>query len=335
MDRIALWQANNGGSGEVSEAIGRVLREEGEALIAKASAVEREFNLMMEWILGCRGRLVTCGIGKSGHIAAKAAATFASTGTPSFFLHAAEAVHGDLGMVTEHDVVLAYTYSGETDEVVRLFPSFRQIGARSAVMTGRPGSSAGRAADLVLNVGVEREACPNNLAPTTSTTMMLAMSDALAVAVMEERQFSSEDFAKFHPAGALGRRLLLTVGDVMRQGEDLAVVGLNTTVVELMRIITTAGAGGACVVGGSSELLGFVSDGDLRRWIVDGHSVMAGTARDLMSSGGPTCEPGLLAIDALEAFQNYPAKIGEMPVVADGRVVGLLVLKDLLRSGIV
>jgi arabinose-5-phosphate isomerase len=319
----------------MSGAISRVLKEEADALIAKSGAVEREYALMLEWILGCRGRLVTCGIGKSGHIAAKAAATFASTGTPSFFLHAAEAVHGDLGMVTEQDVVLAYTYSGETDEVVRLFPSFRAIGARSAVMTGRPTSSAARAADLVLNVGVEKEACPNNLAPTTSTTLMLAMSDALAVAVMEERQFGSEDFAKFHPAGALGKRLLLTVQDVMRQGEDLASVGVDSSLVDVMRAITSAGAGGACVIGSSGELLGFVSDGDLRRWIVDGHSVTTGTARDLMSSGGPVCEPGLLAIDAFEAFQNYPKKIGEMPVVSDGRVVGLLVLKDLLRSGIV
>jgi len=319
----------------MSEAISRVLREEAEALLAKSALVEREYALMLEWILGCRGRLVTCGIGKSGHIAAKAAATFASTGTPSFFLHAAEAVHGDLGMVTEHDVVLAYTYSGETDEVVRLFPSFRAIGAKSAVMTGRPESSAARAADLVLNVGVEKEACPNNLAPTTSTTLMLAMSDALAVAVMEERRFGSEDFAKFHPAGALGKRLLLTVQDVMRQREDLAIVGVDTSLVDVMRSITTAGAGGACVVGSAGELLGFVSDGDLRRWIVEGHSVTSGSAKDLMSSGGPVCEPGLLAIDALEAFQNYPKKIGEMPVVADGRVVGLLVLKDLLRSGIV
>jgi arabinose-5-phosphate isomerase len=319
----------------MSEALARVLREEAEALLQKSSAIEGEFRLMVEWILGLRGRLVTCGIGKSGHIAAKAAATFASTGTPSFFLHAAEAVHGDLGMVTDHDVVLAYSYSGETDEVVRLFPSFRQIGARSAVMTGRPGSSAGRAADLVLNVGVDREACPNNLAPTTSTTLMLAMSDALAVAVMEERQFGSEDFARFHPAGALGRRLLLTVGDVMRTGEDLALVPASTPLAELMKEITSAGAGGACVVDSEGGLIGYVSDGDLRRWIVGGHPVNAGVASELMSSGGPVLEPGLLAIDALEAFQNYPKKIGEMPVVEGGVVVGLLVLKDLLRSGIV
>ncbi|MBS1712246.1 MAG: KpsF/GutQ family sugar-phosphate isomerase [Armatimonadetes bacterium] len=331
---FAVWQTRDGGRA-VNGSISRVLRQEAEALLAKSASVEAEFALMVEWILGCRGRLVTCGIGKSGHIAAKAAATFASTGTPSFFLHAAEAVHGDLGMVTAQDVVLAYTYSGETDEVVRLFPSFRATGARSAVMTGRRDSSAARVADLVLDVSVEREACPNNLAPTTSTTLMLAMSDALAVAAMEERGFGSEDFAKFHPAGALGKRLLLTVQDVMRQGEDLALTPPETPIADLMRAITSAGAGGACVVGAKGELLGFVSDGDLRRWVVAGHPVGTGSASDLMSSGGPTCEPGMLAIDALEAFQNYPKKIGEMPVVDSGRVVGLLVLKDLLRSGIV
>jgi len=319
----------------MTDAIARVLREEAQAMLLKAEGNHAEFGQMVEWILATKGRLVTCGIGKSGHIAAKAAATFASTGTPSFFLHAAEAVHGDLGMVTEHDLVLAYTYSGETDEVVRLFPSFRHIGARSAVMTGRADSSAAREADLILNVGVEREACPNNLAPTTSTTMMLACSDALAVAAMEARNFGSEDFAKFHPAGALGRRLLLTVRDVMRTGEDLATSRPDTSVVEIMRSITQAGAGGSCVVDASGALLGFVSDGDLRRWIVDGHSATSGSAAELMSSGGPTVEPGLLAIDAFEAFQNYPKKIGEMPVVEDSRLVGLLVLKDLLRSGIV
>lgn len=313
----------------------RVLLEESQAIAALADRLSDGHKTAVDWILGSQGRVITCGLGKSGHIAAKAAATFASTGTPSFFLHAAEAVHGDLGMVTNKDVVIAYTYSGETDEVFRLFPSFRQIGARTIVVTGRAQSSAGRAADLVVDVAVEREACPNNLAPTTSTTVMLAYSDALAVAVMEARGFTSEDFARFHPAGALGKRLLLTVRDVMRQGDDLALVSPTEPVADVMAKITKAGAGGACVVGSDGELIGFVSDGDLRRWIVAGHSATEGTAADLMSTGGPTVEPGLLAIDALESLQNYERKIGEMPVVDDGRVVGLLMLKDLLRSGIV
>lgn len=325
--------------------LARVLQQEAQAILALAERIQNEpdsttgpkhpFQTAVEWIQTCPGRLVTCGIGKSGHIAAKAAATFASTGTPSFFLHAAEAVHGDLGMVTNQDVVLAYSYSGETDEVVRLFPSFRATGAKSIALTGRPGSSAARAADLVLDVHVDREACPNNLAPTTSTTVMLAASDALAVAVMERRQFSSEDFARYHPAGTLGKRLLLTVADVMRAGDDCPRVPPDTPLPELLQAITRAGAGGACVVSPQNQLLGFVSDGDLRRWIVLGKSALEGNAADLMSTGGPTCEPELLAIDALEAFQTYPRKIGEMPVVQNGEVVGLLMLKDLLRSGIV
>ncbi|MDI9634768.1 KpsF/GutQ family sugar-phosphate isomerase [Kamptonema cortianum] len=319
----------------MKDALKRVLQEEAEALIDLAHRLDAGHEEIVSWILGCEGRVVTCGVGKSGHIAQKTAATFASTGTPSLFLHAAEAVHGDLGMVTKNDVVLAYSYSGETDEVVRLFASFRQIGAKTAVVTGRPQSSAGRAADLVIDVSVNKEACPNNLAPTTSTTAMLAMSDAIAVAVMESRGFSPEDFAKFHPAGALGKRLLLTVRDLMRTGEDLAVVRPDSSVEEVMRAITKAGAGGACVVNESGELLGFVSDGDLRRWVVGGHPVSEGTAADLMSQGGPTLEPGLLAVDAFEAFQNYPVKIGEFPIVEDSKLVGLLVLKDLLRSGIV
>lgn len=335
MALLVVWDDDYGRQALSREIVARVLAEEAGALGTLANRLGEEFSTAVEWVMGCSGRVVTCGIGKSGHIAEKAAATFASTGTPSFFLHAAEAVHGDLGMVTQGDVVLAYTYSGETDEVVRLFPSFRSQGAKTMVMTGKVGSTAGRSADLVLDVAVDREACPNNLAPTTSTTAMLAVSDALAVAVMEARNFGSDDFAKFHPAGALGRRLLLTVGDVMRTGEDLAVVSRNEGVLGVMRAMTKAGSGGACVVSDEGEVEGFISDGDLRRWFVSTESPLEGTAVDLMKKPGVTCEPGLLAFDALEVFQNFPAKIGEMPVVDEGRLVGLLVLKDLLRSGIV
>lgn len=319
----------------MSDILRRVLDEEATALRSAAGRATSGFNALVDAVRASSGRLVTCGVGKSGHIAAKAAATFASTGTPSFFLHAAEAVHGDLGMVTHQDVVLAYTYSGETDEVVRLFPSFRGLGAVTAVMTGRSASSAGRAAEIVVDVAVEREACPHNLAPTTSTTVMLAVSDALAIALMEGKGFQPEDFARYHPAGALGRRLTLTVRDVMRSGDDLPLVTPETGLEELMRLITQKGAGGACVVDAQSGLIGFVSDGDLRRWFLNQPAPLQGTARDLMSTGGPVMEPELLAVEALETFQNFPRKIGELPVVEDGRVVGLLMLKDLLRSGIV
>lgn len=318
------------------EAIARVLREEASAIQAVADRLGPPFDRAIDWILGCKGRVVTCGIGKSGHIARKTAGTLSSTGTPSLFLHAAEAVHGDLGMVTAEDIVLLYTYSGETDELVRLFPSFHRAGAKTILLTGRPESSAGRSADLVLDVSVDREACPNNLAPTTSTTVMLAVSDALAVAVMERRGFQSEDFAVFHPSGSLGKRLLLRVSDVMRTGPDLALARPDTPIIDVMRAITSAGAGAACIVDPEGHLVGFVSDGDLRRHMLDANPPFAGTTTNMMTVGVTTVAVDLLAAEALEMLQNLPKKIGEMPVLdREGRVVGLLMLKDLLRSGIV
>jgi arabinose-5-phosphate isomerase len=312
-----------------------VLSIEASAIAAVASRLDETFEEAVRAIHDCSGRVITCGIGKSGHIARKAAGTLSSTGTPSLFLHAAEAAHGDLGMVAEGDVVLLYTYSGETDEVVRLFPALDLQGAWTILLTGRRESSAGRAARLVLDCSVEQEACPNNLAPTASTTVMLAVSDALAVAVMERRGFGREDFARFHPSGALGRRLLLTVRDVMRKGEDLPLVGPDEPFLGVLSAITRAGAGAGCVVSASGSLLGLVSDGDLRRHILRSSEPMQSRAREFMTEEVATTTPDLLAVEALEAFQNHPRKIGEMPVVADGRVVGLLVLKDLLRAGIV
>jgi len=313
-----------------------VLRIEAEALAACADRFDDSFVEAVKWILGLKGRLITCGVGKSGHIAAKAAATFASTGTPSFFLHASEAVHGDLGMVTADDIVLLLSYSGETDEVVRLFPSFQAIGARTIGMTGRVSSSVGRLADLTLDVWVEREVCPHNLAPTTSTVLMLAVCDALAVAVMEERDFQPDDFAKFHPAGALGKRLTLRVRDVMRRGDDLALVQEDAGVMDVLRTITRAGAGGACVINAEGLLVGFISDGDVRRHFLESDDPKKGIARELMTRNPMTFSDDLLAFEALEAFQTSGRKIGEMPVVdLAGRVLGLLVLKDLLRAGLV
>ncbi|MBS1708893.1 MAG: KpsF/GutQ family sugar-phosphate isomerase [Armatimonadetes bacterium] len=319
-----------------ADAVRRVLLAEAEALQAVAGRLDSAFDAVVQLIMDCRGRVITCGVGKSGHIAAKAAATFASTGTPSFFLHAAEAVHGDLGMVREADVVLVYTYSGETDEVVRLFPSFKSIGAQTVAMTGRASSSTARLADLALDLSVAKEACPNNLAPTTSTTVMLAVSDALAVAVMEARGFGAADFARFHPAGALGRRLTLTVADVMRVGDELPLVPPSMPLMDCLQAIGRAGAGGVVVVEESGATYGYMSDGDLRRWLMEHGGRLDGTAGEACVRNVGTCEPGILAFEALEAFQNYPKKIGEMPVVdAGGRVVGLLMLKDLLRAGLV
>jgi arabinose-5-phosphate isomerase len=311
-----------------------VLRQEAEAIAALAERLRAEFDTAVAWIVDCKGRVLTSGLGKSGHIARKTAGTLSSTGTPSGFLHAAEAVHGDLGMVTANDVVILYTHSGETEEIVRLFPSLRAIGARTVIITGRAESSAARLADLVLDTGVTEEACPNNLAPTTSTTVMLALSDALALAAMDARGFTREDFARFHPRGSLGKRLLLTVADVMRPLGEIALVSEDTALLEVSRAITRAGVGAACVVDSAGHLVGFVSDGDMRRTIAADRPHNS-PASEYMSRGVTTIAPDLLAVDALEFFQNLPHAFGELPVVADGKLVGLLMLKDLTRSGII
>ncbi len=322
-------------SAEIDATIQRVLREEAQALNDLADTRDERFRTAVEWILACPGRVVTCGVGKSGHIAFKTAGTLSSTGTPSHFMHAAEAVHGDLGSTAAGDVVLLYSHSGETDEIVKLFVPLKAIGARCILVTGRADSSAARLADLVLDTRVRKEACSIALAPTTSTTAMLALSDALAVAVMEQRGFGPDDFARFHPSGTLGKRLLLTVRDVMRTGADLATCPPETPILDLMRAITQAGAGAACVVDGDGRMVGFVSDGDLRRHFLSAPSPIDAVAADFMARSFSTIEPDLLAVEALEVFQNLPKKIGELPVVSDGRVHGLLMLKDLLRSGIV
>lgn len=318
----------------ILDSIRRVLAQEADSLHAVAARVGPAFSQAVEALLACEGRVVCCGLGKSGIVAQKASATFASTGTPSAFLHAAEALHGDLGTLRAGDVLIAYSYSGESDELARVIPLAEELGAGTVAVTGRPESSVARAARLVLDVGVPEEACPLNLAPTTSTTVMMAVSDALAVAAMEARGFTAEDFAKFHPAGALGRRLTLRVADVMRGGEDWAAVRPGASVMETMQAITRAGVGAACVVDDGGALVGLVSDGDLRRWFEQGGSAVDGTAEALMTREPATLPSDLLAIEALEFFENYPRKIGEVPVLEAGRPVGILMLKDLLRAGI-
>ena len=310
-------------------------------LTQEAAAVQRcgerlgpEFETAVRWLIEAQGRVITCGLGKSGHIARKAAGTFSSTGTPSLFLHAAEAMHGDLGTVTNQDVVVLYSQSGETDEIIRLLPSLKASGARTILITGRAESTAARMCDLALDTFVTDEACSLNLAPTTSTTVMLALSDALAIAAMNEKGFGREDFARFHPSGNLGRRLLLKVSDVMRPIPEIAVLEPSSTVLDVMQSMTAHGVGAACVTSGG-RLLGIVSESDLRRHLAADRDVLDRPASEILNAGPAVIEPFLLAIDALEVFQNFPAKIGELPVVEEGRLVGLLVLKDLLRSGIV
>lgn len=317
------------------EAAKRVLKQEAEGILNLSENLDDSFRVACDWVLLLKGRLILCGLGKSGHIGRKAAATFASTGTTSFFLHAAEAMHGDLGMIMKDDIVVLISNSGETDELIQLIPAARSLGARLIALTSRSNSSLAHGCDLVLCTHVGEEACPNNLAPTTSTTVMLALLDAWAVTVMEARGFGREEFAKLHPGGTLGKRLTLLTADVMRGLADCAVVRPETPCLDVLKAITQAGLGAAMVTGDSGELLGLISDGDLRRYLINHSGDIHATAAEMMTKNPMVLESSLLAYEAFEVFQNSERKIGEIPVVDGGKLAGMLSLKDLLRSGII
>jgi arabinose-5-phosphate isomerase len=317
------------------ETMRETLCQEAEEILNLSRRLDDRFVTAATWLLECTGRVATTGIGKAGDIAKKSSSTLSSTGTPSLFLHPSEALHGDLGMIQKADVVLMFTNSGETEEILRLFPPLRQIGAKTILVTGRPDSTAAKNSDLVLDASVSREACPYNLAPTTSTTVMLALSDALALAVMKSRDFREEDYALYHPSGSLGRRLLLRVADAMRSGDDVAIVMPDSLLPDVLRAITKAGAGAAIVADNDSRLVGLITDGDVRRYLA-GHPTLflESTAEQVMTSNPKTVEVGMLAVEALELFESLPQKIGEIPVVSDGKVAGLVMLKDLVRLGL-
>lgn len=311
------------------------IKAEGEAVLALCSRLDESFARAVELILTCKGRLVVTGMGKSGAIGRKLAGTFCSTGTPSLFLHPAEGIHGDLGMVTGTDVVLALSNSGESEEIASILPPIGRIGAKMIAMVGRPESTLGSYADVVLDASVECEACPLGLAPTTSTTVQLALGDALALAVMEARRFTHEDYALFHPGGALGRKLLLRVSDVMRSGNEMAVVNADVTLRDTLFAITSAGAGAACVVDGCGELAGIITDGDVRRALLSDEMALGKLACEVMVSNPRTISPDRLATEGLRKMEGPPKQIGEMPVLQDGKPVGMLMLKDLVAAGIV
>ncbi|CUU35165.1 MAG: KpsF/GutQ family sugar-phosphate isomerase [Armatimonadetes bacterium] len=313
-----------------------VLRIEAQAVEALAERIDESFERAVQVLLACSGRLVVSGVGKSGAIARKLAGTFSSTGTPALFLHPTEAAHGDLGTVTAQDVALLLSYSGESDELVALCPALKRLQVFTIAMTGRPDSTLGRMADLVLDVAVEREACPHNLAPTASTTAMLAMGDALALATMVARGFTPDDFALNHPAGALGRRLLLRAHDVMRTGEALAIVPQDAPLRDALFAITRAGAGAACVVDENGVMVGLVTDGDIRRRLLQDERALSQPVHEAMNRHFYRLQGNPLAIEVLEKFQSLPVKIGDMPVLDEtGRPIGMIALKDLLRIGIV
>ena len=313
-----------------------VLLLEAEAVRALADRLGSGFLRAVELVLSSPGRVVVTGVGKSGAVGRKIAATLASTGTPALFLHPGEGVHGDLGMVMRGDVLLALSYSGATDELLAIIPAMKRIAVPIIAMTGGNESLLARHATCVLDVGVAREACPLNLAPTSSTTAMLALGDALAVTAMCARKFTSEDYARLHPAGSLGRRLLLTAGDLMRTGDACARVPETASVRDVLFAITAAHAGAAIVVNEQGLLAGLITDGDIRRRLLEDPACLARTAAELMTRRPRTCHLEDLAAACLEVMQNTARGIGEMPVIdAGGHPLGVLNLKDVLRAGIV
>jgi len=315
----------------------KVLAIEAKAIENLIPRINGQFTAAIDMILSCTGRVVVTGMGKSGHIGKKIAATLASTGTPAFFLHPAEGIHGDLGMVTADDVVLALSNSGETAEVVSIFPAIKRIGASIVVLSGCAESTMAKNADIFLDVAVEQEACPLGLAPTASTTAALAMGDALAVALLSERKFTPEDFAVFHPGGALGRRLLLTVENIMHAGEENPLVSLDKTVKEALFVITAKGLGVTNVVDEQGYLVGIITDGDIRRGLEHGHEFLDKKVDSLMTKTPRTITPNKLAAQALRIMEkNHPRPITVLPVVDEqNRAIGIIHLTDLLRQGVV
>lgn len=313
----------------------RVLEIETRALAALAQRLDGEFSTACRLLLACAGRVVCTGMGKSGHVARKIAATLSSTGTPAFYMHPGEAAHGDLGMVTDADVVLALSYSGESDEIMLLLPAIRRQGNRLIAMTGRPQSSLAREADVHLDVGVPAEACPLDLAPTASTTAALAMGDALAVALLEARGFTADDFARSHPAGALGRRLLLHITDVMHAGDEVPRVGADASLSEALVEMSRKRLGMTTVVDGDGRLLGLYTDGDLRRTLDDA-AVDLRTTRigEIMTRNPRTIGADALAVEAAQLMETH--KINALVVLdGEGRVAGALNIHDLLRARVV
>jgi len=315
----------------------QVLRMEAEAVLEQVERIDEHFKAAVEMIMACPGRTVITGMGKSGIIGRKMAATLASTGTPSFYLHPAEGIHGDLGMVTEGDVVIALSNSGETGEVLHILPSLRRIGAKLIAMVGNPNSTLAKNSDIVLNVGVTREACPLGLAPTSSTTAALAYGDALALALLSKRKFTASQFAVFHPGGSLGRKLLLTVEDIMHSGTENPLVKADISVQDALFVITDKGLGAVSVVDDDNKMLGVLTDGDIRRGLSKGVDFLKRPVTELMTVSPKTITKEKLAAQALHIMEsNRPKPITVLPVVdAENHVIGLLHMTDLVRQGVV
>ncbi len=311
-----------------------VIETEAAAVSGLLDRIDDSFCRACEIMLDCKGRIVVIGMGKSGHIAGKIAATLASTGTPAFFVHPAEASHGDLGMIKNTDVILALSNSGETDEVNLILPLLKRLGVRIIAMTGSGNSTLARHADIHLNVSVEEEACPLGLAPTSSTTAALVMGDVLAVSLLESKSFTREDFARSHPAGQLGRRILLHIQDIMHSGEDIPRINEQSSISQAIVEMTRKRLGMTAVVDDSGKVSGIYTDGDLRRTLdsgLDPHNTPVVAA---MSPGGKHISPGALAMEAVQMMQTHSIQ-GLLVIDDDGQLVGALNFQDLLKAGVV
>lgn len=312
----------------------QVLDIEADALRALSTRLDNGFANAVRLILACTGRVVVSGMGKSGHVGSKIAATLASTGTPAFFMHPGEASHGDLGMITHDDVVLALSNSGESNEIVSIVPLIKRRGAKLIAMTGNPASTMAREADVHLNAAVDKEACPLNLAPTASTTAALALGDALAVALLDARGFSADDFARTHPGGSLGRRLLIHVRDVMHTGNELPKIDRDASLKLALLEMTQKGLGMTAVVDAAHKVVGVFTDGDLRRALEHALDLQQARVAELMTPNPKTIRADELAVAAVEKMETLKIN-GLLVVDADNTLLGALNMHDLLKAGVV
>lgn len=310
-----------------------VIEIEANAIRALVSRINGDFAKACHLLLGCSGRIIVMGMGKSGHIGSKIAATLASTGSPAFFVHPGEASHGDLGMITDKDVVLALSNSGETDEIILILPLIKRLHVPLVVLVGNLNSTLGRTADVALDVSVQQEACPLGLAPTSSTTATLAMGDALAIALLQVKGFTTEDFALSHPAGTLGRRLLLRIDDVMRRGASIPSVQKDVKLSAALIEMTQKGLGMTTIINEQNKLLGIFTDGDLRRVIDKGVNIHTTPIDQIMTINCKTISTGMLAATALDMMENY--KITSLVVTNEDTPIGIVHMHDLLQARVV
>ena len=321
-------------SSSVLDLARKVLSIEAEAVFALVARLDQRFLDAVDLILACRGRVVVSGIGKSGHIARKIASTMASTGTPAFFVHAAEAGHGDLGMITRDDVMVALSYSGESDELLTIIPLIKREGAKLIAITGNPDSALAREADVHLDTRVAQEACPLNLAPTASTTAALALGDALAIALLDARGFNAEDFARSHPGGTLGRKLLTHVSDVMRTGDEVPRVSDTALFSEALLEMTKKGMGMTAILDSYGRVAGIFTDGDLRRTLEKASDIRSLKISAVMTRSPRTVPPQKLAAEAVELMERH--KVNQLLVVSEsGDLAGALNMHDLFRAKVI